>query len=149
MTNEDVSMKQIVETHEKINRNIDNQPVKTDQQMNRRAAATEADSIEKLFHSFQNYLEEQFHSVEKRLDLIKGRIDSIGERLNLLQETAKPKHDTKINKSKKQMTADEILEAIENMENHERWKLIYELYFLYYNKDGHEYIPYDELDLDY
>ncbi|AKM18334.1 MULTISPECIES: hypothetical protein [Bacillaceae] len=35
----------------------------------------------------------------------------------------------------KQMTADEILEAIQKMSNEERWKLLDKMYDLYYSKE--------------
>lgn len=41
-------------------------------------------------------------------------------------------------------TADEILKMIDEMENGERIKLLYELYFKFYNKEGHDYIPLDD-----
>ncbi|MBJ8030231.1 hypothetical protein JDS96_20595 [Bacillus cereus group sp. N21] len=47
----------------------------------------------------------------------------------------------------KQVTSKEILSMIENLENEERWKLLNEMYDLYYNKDeSTKGIP---LDLDY
>ncbi|WJE54840.1 hypothetical protein [Bacillus pseudomycoides] len=45
------------------------------------------------------------------------------------------------------MSAEDILRLIEEMENGERWKLLNEMYDLYYNKDeSTKGIP---LDLDY
>ncbi|WJQ13338.1 hypothetical protein RA955_06520 [Geobacillus proteiniphilus] len=35
----------------------------------------------------------------------------------------------------KPMTAEEILEAIQNMSNEERWKLLDKMYDLYYSKE--------------
>jgi hypothetical protein len=72
-------------------------------------------------------------------------LDTLGRRLDYLQ-LQMIKHDGELNKDNKQMTAKEVLDAIENMSNEERWKLLDELYFKYYNKAGHEYSP---LDLDY
>lgn len=43
-------------------------------------------------------------------------------------------------------TAEDILKMIDEMEHAERWKLLHEMYFQYYDKEGHEYSP---LDLDY
>ncbi|ARK29041.1 hypothetical protein [Halalkalibacter krulwichiae] len=48
--------------------------------------------------------------------------------------------------SREKKTAIDVIEAIEYMDNEERWKLIHELYFKYFNKEGHDYQP---LDLDY
>lgn len=39
---------------------------------------------------------------------------------------------------KEKMTAEQILKAIGDMENKERWILLNELYYKYFNKDGHE-----------
>ncbi|WP_155995068.1 hypothetical protein [Tuberibacillus calidus] len=44
------------------------------------------------------------------------------------------------------MTAQQILDAIEKMENGERWILLNELFYKYFNKDGLEYHP---ADFDY
>ncbi|MFX3625662.1 MAG: hypothetical protein ACE3JP_16895 [Ectobacillus sp.] len=49
--------------------------------------------------------------------------------------------------NKEQMTSEQVLEIIQNLENEERWKLLKEMYDLYYNKDeSTKGIP---LDLDY
>lgn len=65
--------------------------------------------------------------------------DTLGRRLDYLQ-LQMIKHNGEQNKDNKQMTAKEVLDAIENMSNEERWKLLDELYFKYYNKAGHEYL---------
>ena len=49
-------------------------------------------------------------------------------------------------KEKEKMTEKQILKAIGNMENKERWILLNELYYKYFNKDGHGYAP---MDFDY
>lgn len=42
------------------------------------------------------------------------------------------------------MTAEQILKMIETMENAERWKLLNEMYDLYYNKGSHTKQDLDE-----
>ena len=45
-----------------------------------------------------------------------------------------------------QITAEDMLELIQNMEVEERWKLLNEMFYLYFNKHN---LPRTELDLDY
>lgn len=42
------------------------------------------------------------------------------------------------------MTAEQILKMIETMENAERWKLLNEMYDLYYNKGNNQKLEIDE-----
>ncbi|MDC2863489.1 hypothetical protein [Bacillus sp. BP-3] len=133
-----VDEKVILEKIIRINRNtvsgIHEHFDKIDSEIGRRIAVIEinTDSLVKTLDTLGKELREQYYSLGRRIDLLEMQVIKYqnGKELN-----------------GKQVTSKEILSMIENLENEERWKLLNEMYDLYYNKDeSRKGIP---LDLDY
>ncbi|WP_242479952.1 hypothetical protein [Bacillus cereus group sp. N21] len=133
-----VDEKVILEKIIRINRNtasgIHERFDKIDSEIGRRVAVIEinTDSIVKILDTLGKELREQYYSLGRRIDLLEMQV-------------IKYRNEKELNG--KQVTSKEILSMIENLENEERWKLLNEMYDLYYNKDeSTKGIP---LDLDY
>lgn len=107
---------------------------KIDSEIGRRVAVIEinTDSLVKTLDTLGKELREQYYSLGRRIDLLE-------------MQMIKYQNEKELNNT--QGTSKEILSMIENLENEERWKLLNEMYDLYYNKDeSTKGIP---LDLDY
>ena len=131
-----VDKKVILEKIIRMNRNtvsgIHERFNKIDSEIGRRVAVIEinTDSIVKTLDTLGKELREQYYSLGRRIDLLE-------------LQTIKHQNEKSLNNI--QITSKEIIGAIENMSNEERWKLLNEMYDLYYNKDGNS----TPLDLDY
>lgn len=130
--NEQDRIGKTVEALKKMNLNEYDKLLEIEQTGNRRLMSMEVkiDSLEKIYNSLGKDLREQYFSLGSRIDI-----------LNLLLV----KHEGEQKKNKEQLSAEEMLAAIKNMENVERWKLLDEMFYEYYNNRG---IPRTELDLD-
>ena len=133
-----VDEKVILEKIIRINRNtvsgIHERFNKIDSEIGRRVAVIEinTDSLVKTLDTLGKELREQYYSLGRRIDLLE-------------MQMIKYQNEKELNNT--QGTSKEILSMIENLENEERWKLLNEMYDLYYNKDeSTKGIP---LDLDY
>ncbi|MFI8708471.1 hypothetical protein ACIGHG_15650 [Bacillus sp. NPDC077411] len=133
-----VDEKVILEKIIRINRNtvsgIHERFNKIDSEIGRSVAVIEinTDSLVKTLDTLGKELREQYYSLGRRIDLLEMQV-------------IKYQNEKELNG--KQVTSKEILSMIENLENEERWKLLNEMYDLYYNKDeSTKGIP---LDLDY
>ncbi|WP_257209458.1 hypothetical protein [Bacillus toyonensis] len=133
-----VDEKVILEKIIRINRNtvsgIHERFNKIDSEIGRRVAVIEinTDSLVKTLDTLGKELREQYYSLGRRIDLLEMQV-------------VKYQNEKGLNNT--QVTSKEILSMIENLENEERWKLLNEMYDLYYNKDeSTKGIP---LDLDY
>lgn len=133
-----VDEKVILEKIIRINRNtvsgIHERFDKIDSEIGRRIAVIEinTDSLVKTLDTLGKELREQYYSLGRRIDLLEMQV-------------IKYQNEKELNG--KQVTSKEILSMIENLENEECWKLLKEMYDLYYSKDeSTKGIP---LDLDY
>ncbi|WP_240514639.1 hypothetical protein [Bacillus cereus] len=133
-----VDEKVILEKIIRINRNtvsgIHGRFDKIDSEVGRRIAMIEinTDSIVKTLDTLGKELREQYYSLGRRMDLLEMQVI---------------KYQNEKGLNSKQVASKEILSMIENLENEERWKLLKEMYDLYFNKDeSTKGIP---LDLDY
>ena len=122
MKDEEVMAVKMLDLIRKMNLNLNEQLLRIDQQMNRRVTVIEVqmDSIERKLNLLDKDLREQYFSIGRRLDLL---------HLQLF------KNDGEQNKNNDHMSVRKIQEAIENMSNEERWKLLEEMFYQYFNKD--------------
>ncbi|WP_252196102.1 hypothetical protein [Bacillus mycoides] len=134
MADEKVILEKII----RINRNtvsgIHERFNKIDSEIGRRISIIEinTDSLVKTLDTLGKELREQYYSLGRRIDLLEMQV-------------IKYQNEPEVNNT--QVASKGILSMIENLENEERWKLLKEMYELYYDKD--ESTKGTPLDLDY
>lgn len=103
-----------------------------------------------IYEEFEKLINDRFEQTEvliKKVNSYQEKIDAYNEKLevrdSIINKLAQHIEDPNIIKAcldmlEEKKAVDQILEMIENLENEERWKLLQELFFRYYNNKGIE-----------